>query len=180
MSNLLPYEHKKVVYKEYWVRVVSVSAILLAVAVATVAVLFFPTFILLSTRIGTLEVNEQKAQASSTVTYKDVKAQLNEATTYARQLDTHSTAFDIAEIIAELDKEGALEITVTDVVLNTGGQEQSTQLQVQGVAQKRDDLAKYVERLKRNPYFSEVKVPVADLAQATESHFTVTIAVKQK
>ena len=182
MSNLLPQENKKQVYKEYWVRVFSVWALLLALGAVSIAVLFLPTYILLSARIDTLATNEQKELASSTVTYKDVKTSLNEATTYVTQLDKELAQFDIALIIKELDKETTPAILITSVSLVAGEVEgeDGTRLSVRGVAQKRDDLAKYVERLKRNPYFSEAKVPVSDLAQAVDSEFTATIVVNTK
>jgi len=180
MSNLLPQEGRKKIYKEYWMRVFSVWALLLAGALVTVSILFFPTYILLSARVASINTNEENEQASTSVSYRDVKKMINEANTYATQLDTQSTHFDIAEIIAQLDKESSPEILVTGVSLVVAEGEENTQLQVRGVAQKRDDLAKYVERLKGNPYFSEAKVPVADLAQAKDSHFTATIVVKKK
>lgn len=179
MSNLLSQESRKKVYKEYWTRVVSVWALLLAGALVTVSVLFFPTYILLSARIGSLTTYVENKQASTSVSYQDVRKMINEANTYATQLKTSPTNFDIAQIIAALDKESSLEITVTGVSLIFGEGDVNTMLVVTGIALKRDDLAKYVERLKRNPYFSEAKVPVSDLAQAKDSRFTATVIVKK-
>ncbi len=51
---------------------------------------------------------------------------------------------------------------------------------LEGIAQKRDDLLAYIERLKKAPEFDSVRSPISNLLRDTNAHFMVEVVLKRE
>ena len=178
MSNLLPREARRAVRTEYWMRVIAVWGILMAVILSVTALLLFPTYFLVSARLAAAETEMTHTALAGNVSSVDVKNKIIEANRYAAQLRSGEDRIKNADVLSELEKERLEGITLGGTQLIEI--ENGMSVTVSGVAATREVLSAFVTALKRNPYFADATVPVSDLARATNAPFSVTVTILKK
>jgi glutathione S-transferase len=178
MSNLLPPEGKKTVKTEYWVRTASVWAILWSLVFGAIVLMLGSTYMLLSSRLETVRAETAQKANDATTSFQEAKNAILRANTFATKLAKTSSLPATSRVLSELDHELSSEIALTAVALAPN--DKTLELEVRGVAKTREALAQFVERLKRNPYFADARVPVSDLARATDAPFGITVIISDK
>lgn len=178
MSNLLPTAGKNAVRLEYWVRACSVWAILCGFVSLAIVLMLGSTYLLFSSRLESVKIETAQKASDATTSFQEAKNAIVRANKFANKLSQTSGLPNASKVLSELDTELAPEITLTAVSL--APQENTLELEVRGVARTREALAAFVERLKRNPYFADARVPVSDLAKAADAPFGITVIVSNK
>lgn len=179
MSNLLPRDAKRTLVFEYRARVIAMWCFVLSTACLVIGLLFLPSFILISSQLKYAENTFLAATGEASERYASTLSEINEANALGRQLSARQDEVSATDVIREVEKELGSDITFNGLTFDRATTE-GLLIEMRGVATTRDELARFVERLKANPYFSDASVPFAQLAQATDAAFTATIHVRPK
>ena len=175
MINLIPPEAKKSITIEYWVRVGSVWALLLAFALACASFVFLPAYVLISSQVDAYTESTDSA-SEKIASYENVTTGLIRASQEARTVIAGTNITPISEYVALIDTVQGSGINITKVSLSRAD-EGIAPIQVSGVATDRQSLAAFRDRLLREATFSAVDLPIANLAKDRDIPFSITITV---
>lgn len=173
MINLIPPAARKGVVTEYWVRVATVWMFLLGTALILVAVMQSPAYVLVKLQLNAFSDGVAEA------TLQEEEFQAGQAAIKdAHQLSsllldtTQSTSFvTISQALNELAGE---EITVSGIDMGRSEGQIST-LAITGTAATREGLSSYRNRIEAHELFSEVFLPLSNLAKEEDILFQITI-----
>ncbi|MFM2374017.1 MAG: hypothetical protein RLZZ234_12 [Candidatus Parcubacteria bacterium] len=179
MSNLLPPLSRRDIVREYRVRVYVVWCVVLALAALVVSLLFLPSYLSVMAELSYATTAYDKESAATRDEYASALADIREANVLGEQLGRTATLITMTDIMEEVDKELRQDIVFTGLDMSRPANNPIT-VQIRGVAATRDGLAGFVERLKRNPYFSDVTIPFSQLAQAVDAPFTATLSIRPR
>lgn len=172
MTNLLPLGAQKEVKREYRIRLASVIGVLVGVVCIGVALLLFPTYMLLTLQKEALLLEEQKEEDNSVVYDEHVRA-ITKGNTYITQLIGEQKQHIPTDVVAQVIAADDATITLTTIDYTT--HEEGGRLSLVGVADERDDLVAFVDRLKADPLFRSAVVPIEDLAPERDLPFRLTV-----
>lgn len=171
MTNLLPKEKKRVIRREYNLRLISIALIMFSVVVLIGSVLLVPSYFvtyLKSTsgkdQIGVIEgiVASQEKDDTSKILV-ETRQKLNMISSEKRS--------NLVEVIEIILSEKTSVIKIKSFVSSEG------LVGVSGIADTRDDLVEFVERLERATLFTNVNLPVSDLAASRNIEFSFKMNV---
>lgn len=177
MANLLPKQYLKTIKRERLYRVLVVVFIGLFVVEIIGIAFLVPSFILARSRAGDAErevelAQEYIAQQEQTGVLEDARA----TRTMIERLEVELDAITLSKILAGLDASVQPGITF-EAIDYTRVAKQSDKLAIKGTAATRDTLLTFARSLNSTPLFSDVSVPVSNLAQGTNIHFSLSITV---
>lgn len=175
MINLIPPIAKKNVAREYWVRTLSIWAILCALSLAVFAVLLVPTYVLLSRQLDGLaleiiQLDDENDAARHTEIVREVRA----ANILATQLTSQTDVPSASTVLAEIEDAQTRSIMISGFVYARDAQT-ITNIEVRGIAETREALVAFVDALRRNPKILHAEVPVGDLAPERSLPFSLTV-----
>lgn len=179
MSNLLPRDAKRTLILEYRIRLVAMWCFVFSTVCLVIGLLFLPSFILISSQLKYAENTFLATTGETSERYASTLLEIKQANTLGRQLGAQQDEVSVTDVLREVEKElgsGIASNGLTFDKTGTGG----LRIEMRGIASTRDELARFVERLKLNPYFTDASVPFAQLAQAANATFTATIHVRPK
>jgi hypothetical protein len=171
MTNLIPPDGVRVVRKEYAVRVLSVWAFVLAVAIGLSALMLLPTYVLISEQLRITDAEaaiEDDAHAIAT-------SELEEAQAIADRLTVVRDPIAASVIVEHIERALAPEIKLRSLHIAPSGTDST--VQVVGVAMNRESLQRFIGRLKDDPFFRDASVPVSDLARDVDPPFVLTLVL---
>jgi hypothetical protein len=173
MINLIPPDGKRTVRKEYIARVASVWLFIAALAIASGALMLFPTYILVAQQL-TIDASN----AVSDEAYNQALKELNLAQALATKLAAPQRGVPAADILAHA--EDALEdgVVLRGISIESVGGVPS--VQAVGTAQTRELLRRFIANLESDPFFTDASVPVSDLARDVDLVFTLTLTLAQR
>lgn len=178
MSNLLPREAKHAIVIEYRLRLLVVWCFILALSFFVSALLLLPSYVAVSSDLSYAESALMVQAADTGASYASTLKEINTANSIGQRLAQSDADISITDILREVDAEFGRGIQFVGLsIVRTSGSE--PQIELQGIAATRDELARFVERLKANPYIADASVPFAQLAQAANSAFSVTIQIQK-
>lgn len=175
MINLIPPQAKKSITVEYWVRVGSVWALLIAFALACASFVFLPAYVLISSQVDAYTESANSA-SEKIASYENVTTGLIRASQEAKTAITGTNFARISDYTAIIDAAQGASISITNVSLSRTA-EGITPIQVSGVAIDRQSLAAFRDRLLSEPQFTSVDLPIANLAKDRDIPFSITITV---
>lgn len=175
MINLIPPPAKVAVKREYFARVGVVWLIIWSVAIMIGGVTLLPTYVLINSQV---QVYSATAAAASekVASYQDIADALVRTSNQARLIVETARLEPLSHHIATITSEADPDITLLGYRLgrtDTG----FTPLIVTGVAQDRQSLATFREKLLQNERIITVDLPIANLAQDRDIKFTLTIVL---
>lgn len=173
MINLIPQKAKKRLLLEYWVRVSSVWLLLWGAALFAAAAVIFPAYVLISTQTSVLEASSA-AISEKVASYESVTEQLELANQLARSVLEEASAPLLSEYVLlfqELQGE-AIQVTRITVGLDEAG---VAPARIEGLADDRQSLASYRDRLMDSDQVATVNLPISNLAQDKDIPFSVTV-----
>ena len=176
MANLIPPDAKKVVRKEYWYRTLSVWLFLISLPLLVFSTLLVPTYILFSSQIRALLLEEQYMQMNNSEMYKSAVSTIQEANMVAQQLEDTQDTLPSSEILNAIEAAQSSTISLSRFTYQRSGNTIHT-IMLGGTATDRASLASFKEVLERNPLFVQAEVPVSDLAKDRDLPFTIEISV---
>jgi hypothetical protein len=173
MINLTPPAAKKVVIREYWLRVVTVWAILIGTAILVASSTLIPVWLYLNTQTTAL-ADLVSGSAGKTQTYTTATAELTKANTQARLLLNQKPSYRLSTEAARLQAITSGDILLTEIKLQQSG---TPVLLVTGVAATRVALAQYQRKLETEPSYIVVDLPLSSLIKDVEVPFSLTITL---
>ena len=136
---------------------------------------FIPTYVLVGAQIKTFEgVEKNNAEhTESGTTESEVRA----TESLLKQLGKTTESRTAGAIIKEIEETAPP--TVSFKTFRIESVKGTTTIQVQGVADTRESLARFKNALEASDSFDKAEVPISDLAKETELPFMITIVPKQ-
>lgn len=175
MINLIPPDAHRRVVLEYWVRVVTVWSLLVAIGCSMVALFFVPTFVLIESQ---LHVYAQTATQASTQqsTFATLQSSVAQANTIAQQLASDNNTQLFSTYITDINSLSNANVVVQGIQMQrTKGAVQT--IMVTGTATTRATLAAFRDSLEAFPAFKTADLPLSNLAKDKDITFTITVTV---
>lgn len=175
MINLIPQFAKKKVTTEYWLRVITVWFVLWSVALIVAMTLLFPVYIFTSVQAN---VNAESARTAeeSVASFASVSKELEKASLQARYAieDNRSTrAHQYITLFNSLDGSGVA-ITSINFSKDTKG---AKPVSISGLADNRESLAAFRDRLLAEDSVESVDLPISNLAKDKDIIFNLTVTM---
>lgn len=173
--NLLPHREKKNVRREFLLRAGVVGAFLVFLTGITGIALQMPSYFLSKTK-------EQSAQEQMTAIQKraetqqrdEISAELRGAQEKLSVLETEpsESLSAVTRTIVDTQPTG---IQLSALSFVRQGEENTGSIRLSGIASNRETLRSYVSTLQSEDVFSQVELPVRDLASDEDIQFSLTI-----
>lgn len=175
MANLVPQLAKKKIAQEYWVRVVTAWFLLATITLLICSVFLFPVYIFTSTQVA-VHAESAAAAAESVADYEAVATALERANKEAQLVieDSRKTrAYDYIALFAALEGQG---VTLTSLTFSKQG-DVAEPIELEGVADDRESLAAFRDRLLAAEAIESVDLPISNLAKESNITFDMTIKI---
>lgn len=175
MINLIPPEARARIVTEYWVRVVTVWLILLAVAATVVGVLLFPAYVLVTSQVNRSATEAEAARAEvgqHNTTTKVLDAASEEARLIVAGAN-NPLLTPVVDMIEEIMPEG---VEATAYTLTRQGNAVAP-VTLRGTASTRTTLAAFRDALLAHPRIAKVDLPISNFAKDRDISFTVTLTI---
>ncbi len=176
MINLIPTHARKTVKTEYLIRTASVWLILLGLAQVGVVILHIPVWVLLNSQhdllLGTYPNAE--AQAADVASAEATVTATNEL---ARILSVVPTDPSLIALFELVDSYTTSQISLQRFSVVREDDAVVSKFVISGIAARREDLANFQATLKSEPRFSEVTLPISNLAKGEDLPFTIDVTV---
>ena len=173
MINLIPPAAKKSLLLEYWIRVASVWLLLWMLALCMSASIMLPTYVLIGSQVAVYE--ESAAAASEKVAvYENVSVSLRAASEQARYAIDTSRLVVFSDLITRFQGLQGDTIGLTQITLSREGTDVAPII-IKGIADDRQALASFRDRLLAEASVVAVDLPISNLAQDREIAFTLTV-----
>lgn len=176
MSNLLSGHAKKLVRREFYMRIVVMCAFAGAAAACAVAALLIPSFIFVSSKLSYAQETRAQENERSGSSYQATVNEINQTNILATHLTLKQGDVSLSDAIAHVERALGPDITMNSLRV-TRASDGGYNVSLLGVATTRDALAACVDRLKQDPFITRAVVPFSDLAQARDAAFTADIGV---
>ena len=176
--NLLPPERRRMLSREYLIRL-SIVAVMLATVLAVIAaLLLLPAYVFLTTNIVAKEA--RLANIESTLSSSDevalsarITALSNDAAALAALEDAPSASASIRTVLA-IARPG---IILSGLTFSSGVDKKPSVLAVSGRAATRDALRRYQIELQNAPAALSADLPVSAYAKDSDIAFTITMTL---
>lgn len=178
MRNLLTNQSKRLIQKEYRIRLAVLSSLFLSASLVIGGVFLIPSYLLSESRKISIE-NQAYLVEQSPALQED--GSLSAALRLAQEeLDVLSSTKDkklFSERLEDIVQEKPAGISLTSftyIVLD----DRKSSMTLSGKARTREDLLSFEKKLKNNPDFNSVEFPVASLAKDKDIGFSITLEYK--
>ncbi len=174
-QNLLTKEYKKRITQEYLLRLGTVCALLMTVAFFVGIASLVPSYLdlVMNMRANKTILSNGSEDAKDN---KELLGEIKETSFLMSVLEKGTEKEKLSDIVRdvlELRPEGV-------VVVGYRYERTSGKLTVDGIARTRDLVAPYARSLEASDRFTEVPVPIADLAKNTDLEFTLSATLQNK
>lgn len=178
MINLIPPTAQKEVKREYWLRVVTVWMTLLGIAFSAAVVLYIPTYVLIQSQLVSYTQEFEQIHTENQA-FTEAKETITESNEIATALGARSLLPSYTAVIEHLESSAGEGIVLLgyDFVAD---EDTLSAIEVTGTAATRASLTEFSQILQDDAYFSEVDLPLAQLAQDRDIAFTLTLTWANK
>jgi len=177
MINLIPPVAKKQVLREYRIRVLSVWLVLIALVLLISSALVTPTLLLVNSLENTHAINlsEIKQDQSENEEIAEVVKDYNQV---IRQVNQNQDRVRFSELVYLLDDLAGDEINLTQFNFKeTNGKIDNISLI--GFADTRSSLSDFREVLDKHEVFSDIKLPISNLAKDRDITFSMQVTYNE-
>ena len=174
MINLIPPTARRSVAREYWLRTISIWLLLLGTGCLIVAVLLFPTYILIRMQVSLIDTN-LTALSDKIATFDVSSAELTLANTRARTLTSVASTTPFSTYMSSVNQLAGGEIQITQIVFSR--QASDGKIKVSGIAKTRQALAQFRDRLEADQAFADVNLPISNLIKERDLLFVMDISL---
>lgn len=179
MINLLPLEEKKKIRTEYHFRLGVLVALSIALLLLANLILLSPVYLLTLSKyqFASEKFIKLESEQGRTEQEKEINAQINEVnkrTALFLKEDKGSAVF--SEIVIKIIETKGTAIKIQNIFFETSpGRERFV---ISGRSDDRDNLASFVENLKRDSFFTTVDIPISSYIKSTDIAFSVILERK--
>jgi hypothetical protein len=176
MFNLLPFEEKKKLKREYKHRLVVVALLILIIAEGILAVLLVPTIILVTSHEEDLKtrLSEYGALAEEG-TGGSFNALLKETTEKLTELSPEKNKALPTEAIIKIVEAKPKGVHVERFTYKAGKDFSTGDIVIEGKSDTREALLLFRKALEGVPGFTTVKLPVSNFAQEKDIPFSMSV-----
>lgn len=176
MFTLLPPQQKKSLYKQYRLRLASVLLIFLFTFFVVCICLLFPSKIFLSfEKIGLQSTQDTLKTRIEAESKKGLVETLNSIQATVNAINPENTS--ILKTIKTIIGVKPNDISVSSFIY-TKGKNADSSLTIQGKSATRSSLIEFSKKLKSDPSFTGVELPISNLAKQLDVPFTLTLLGK--
>lgn len=177
MINLLPPIAKKRVMREYHFRVVSVWLILLSLVLLISSALVTPTLFLVNSLVEANERDLGEVRQDQSAN-EEISKVIKENNEIVRQINSSQERVNFSELIYLLDDLAEDEVNLTQYTFKeTEGKIDAISLI--GFAATRGSLSDFREALDKRESFSDIKLPISNLAKDRDITFSMQVNYKE-
>jgi hypothetical protein len=177
MINLVPAVVRKVIIKEYWVRVLSVF-LLLSVLLSVLCILFaLPVYVLISAQVDAYGASASAA-AVRVAEFDISTGVLTKANVHAQKIIEQKAAAEFSGVLTQLEELAGGEVVLRGYEFTRKDGVLSPAVVV-GSAATRQALADFHAALKAEPTIEKVDLPISNLAKEKDIEFTMTVTFKK-
>lgn len=178
MINLIPVKAKKDLLIEYWTRVVSAWLILWSFALFASAGIILPAYVLISEKVDVYSLSAD--QASQKVSeYKDVSLSLTQASQQAKIVLDEGSLSVFSDYISLLEDIQGNDVVLNEIHINRD-EVLITPVSISGVANNRQSLASFRDRLLAEESIIDVDLPISNLAGDKDIVFNIMVTLDNK
>ena len=173
MQNLLPPLLQEEKIKSYKRKRLAALALLLAI-LCVIGIVFTGSFYFLVRSVGE-DANLEVARLEKEIpdTEKQIHTEFTETVSFLGAISTFDRGATTASL-ATLVEQFAPGVLVREILYEKTATDKA-QISLRGIAEKREDLISFIERLRLVPNFTEVTSPVANLLKEEYLDFSITI-----
>ncbi len=176
--NLLPAERRRVLSREYLIRVAVTVTFLVTLLIVTAGALLVPTYIFLTQSASAKQAQLANVESIlSSANEKSLSARLvmlAEETARLSSLGTTPSASATIRVVLATARPG---VTLSGFGYTRAGDKTSGILTVSGIATTRDALRSYQLALQSSSFAAAVNLPVSAYAKDTNIEFTITVTL---
>lgn len=178
MINLIPTVVKKVIIKEYRVRVASVFLFILSVVSLLTAAFFLPSYVLISTQVDVYAKSATEA-ALQVADFDNAAKTLVNASQISHKITQQRDNKKFSETIAMIEASQGEGIEIELIELGRA-LNQLAPVKINGTADSRQNLANFRDNLLKQPEVADVILPISNLAKDKDIQFNLSIIFKPK
>lgn len=176
MFNLLPFEQKKAVRREYRKRVMILALLTFILAEAIALILLVPTIILNTTEEKDfVERQDQLSKQVESGESGSLSLFLKHTTEKLNELSPQNNPARPADTFVILASKVGQGIHLRSVTYKTEKDYFDAAVTVEGRADNREALLSYRKILEAEPSFSKVTLPISNFTQESDIPFTITL-----
>jgi hypothetical protein len=172
MINLIPPAGHTALRKEYRMRIGATYCILFAAVAIVLTVALIPTYVLVRAQTNGVVAHEGTGEKDADIA--KIEDEVARSQAIIAELKKIPEAPDMSEIIHEIEKSAPAGISFKNFTL---GHDKNAigPIQVQGTAERREDLIAFKQALEAHVLFESASVPIADLARERDVPFSMTV-----
>ena len=175
MINLLPHEARKLLIKEYSLRVASVWALLWTAALLGVGTLFLPSYLLIETEKKAFEAEEMlPSEAADTIA--NIETEVVATNELAAALKARMVTSAVTDLIRAVTAAAPSGVTIRSYTANRTDRDIAA-IHVSGVAVSREALTAFQKNLEAREEFLDAEVPIDDFVKERDLPFEINISV---
>lgn len=175
MINLIPPSAKRSLLIEYWVRVMSSWLIIWSVALFASASILYPAYVLIGSQVSANEVSADEA-SEKVASFENVSTSLERASLQARAIVNQLSTPVFSEYIKLFESLQGTGIQLKKIELSREDAGVAPVTLV-GVANNRQSLASFRDRLLAEEEVVSVDLPISNLASDKDIQFTITVTL---
>lgn len=184
--NILPAHEKKIIHKEYWIRLFTILLNLLVVASIVASLLLFPSYFLAQSKESLVEnkldaFNKENPDLSNS----NIDNITNDINSKLEMLNNAATPYEVSDnVLSNIINSRTDGITFSQIIFDkktikvSDLDQEVSVLEINGIATNRDTLRNFKTALDSNTSFSKVDLPISDFLEKTDLNFTITITMK--
>jgi len=175
MTNLIPPEAKTELVRLYWIRMVSVWALLWSVLLLVGALLLYPTYLLL-TGTSAAYIETVASVSERTEAYDLMVTDLNRSSQEAKTIVQAAGEVSLSGLLQDMwsVNGGGIDIAGVQMARDVDG---ITPIGITGEAINRQSLALFRDRLEALPYVTKVNLPIENLAENQDITFSILVTI---
>jgi len=157
-------------------RMWSVGAFFVGVAIAFGGVFFVPSYMLLHSHIGTVTQETDSLEGRAT-TAREAKALVKKTNLFATELTQGLHNYTFSEIITAIQSVQGDGVELESFTASRDETGAIGEIKVRGSAVSREDLTAFKKNIEAQSMFGTAEVPIEDFVKGSDLPFTITISV---
>jgi hypothetical protein len=179
MFNLLPESEKQNIVKEYALRRIVVLSVFLFAVGSVASVSLLPSYLLSRAKIQ--ETGQEIESIKKSSTFRE-SGQLSDSLTKTnaklQALGPGANDMYVEDLFAKIFSDRDVNIRIASIMYQEAAGKTPGFITMNGIAHDRESLSTFVDKLKSEPLFTQVDLPVASLAKDRNADFSIKIQGK--
>jgi len=179
MFNLLPEEQKKIIYKEYRQRLLIPISFFLGICGMVVFFVLSPSLFVVNLKHASLVEKQTKLESENPelLNIKELESEIEKQKAKIDVINS-SKGTEPVEIIEKILASITSKISIDSISLEV--KESNVRVSLQGHSSDRESLLNFSRKIEQEKIFSEVNLPVSDLAKESDIDFSMSFVKEIK